>query len=229
MLFKTLVIGTILCLTGTALAADPVEVVSDAAKKLADTANYTWRANTYDAADAITVIQDGQTERDGDTLIKLNTGGSYVQVALRGDSAVMNVGDGWQRSDEVADRQATRFMSAVMSPALVAAQIASRLDDLKPEGNEFVVQISGGEVNELMRPLYSLNAIRSRSVNETGAKATVKFWITDGLLTKFQIHVTGTISRGGTNTVVDRTVTVDFRDIGSTRVSLPDQAKKKLG
>ena len=223
MFFKMLAIGTILCLTGTALAADPIDVVSDAAKKLTDTANYTWRANTYDAANSLTVVQDGQTQKDGDTLIKLNAGGSYVQVALRGNASVLNVGDGWKTADETDQRQALRFMSAVTSPALIASQIVSGLDDLKADGNMFTAQLSGREVNSLMRPLYSLNAIRSQGGNDPGAKATIKFWVADGMLTKYQVHITGSA-----NNSVDLNVTVDFREIGTTTVSIPEQAKKKL-
>jgi len=229
MFFRILALGAFFCMTGTVLAADPVDEVNDAAKKLADTGNYSWRSVTNDASNSLTVVVDGQTQEDGSTLIKLTGGGSYAQIALRGRNSVLNVGGGWQTADEAADQpQAARFMSSVMSPALVASQIASRLDDLKPQGNVFTAQLSGGEVSNLLRPLYSLDAIRTRGMNNAGAKASIKFWIKDGLLEKFQVHITGTSSRGGADTAVDRTVTVDFRDVGKTKVSLPEQAKKKL-
>jgi hypothetical protein len=230
MWIRMLSISTIVCLASTALAADPPQMVADAVQKLSDTRNFSWRAITRETSQSLTVIEDGQTQEDGSTLIRLNSGGSSVQIALKGSTSVLNAGGGWMTSDEATDqRQAVRFMSTVTSPALVASRIASRLDNLRADGGEFVAQISGGEVNNVISPLYSLDALRIRGVNESGAKATVKFWITEGRLTKYQVHATGTMSRGGTATPVDLTVTVDFRDIGKTKVSLPDQAKKKLG
>src|SRR5690348_16347251 len=119
MFFKTLIIGMLVCMTGTAMAADAVEEVNDAAKKLADTGNYSWRSVTNDAADSLTVVVDGQTQEDGSTLIKLTGGGSYAQIALRGANSALNVGGGWKTADEATDQpQAARFMSSVMSPAL---------------------------------------------------------------------------------------------------------------
>ena len=236
MFFKMLTLSMIVCLGGTALAADPPpasdppQVVKDAIQKLADSANFTWRAITRETSQSVTVIQDGQTQQDGSTLIRLNSGGSNIQIALKGGSSVLNVGGAWMTADEATDqRQAARFMSTVTSPALVAGRIASRLDNLRADGSEFVAQLSGGEVNNVISPLYSLDAIRIRGVSETGAKATIKFWITAGVLTKYQVHATGTMTRGGDATPVDLTVTVDFRDIGTTKVSLPEQARKKLG
>ena len=62
----------------------------------------------------------------------------------------------------------------------------------------------------------------------TNAKGTVTFWVADGKLTKYQFHVTGSMDRGGNPTDVDRTTTVTIKDIGTTKVEVPDDAKKKL-
>ena len=61
-------------------------------------------------------------------------------------------------------------------------------------------------------------------------KATVTFW-TDaaGQLTKYQFHMTGTMSgRDGQERPIDRTTTVEFKDVGTTKIDVPEEAKAKL-
>ena len=60
-------------------------------------------------------------------------------------------------------------------------------------------------------------------------KGSVKFWVTDGMLTKVQIKLSGTRkNQDGDDVAIDRTVTVEIKDIGTTKIDLPDEAKSKL-
>ena len=59
-------------------------------------------------------------------------------------------------------------------------------------------------------------------------KATMGLKIADGSVSQIQLHTTGTISFNGNDRDVDRTTTTEFKDIGSTKVEVPDDAKKKL-
>jgi hypothetical protein len=61
------------------------------------------------------------------------------------------------------------------------------------------------------------------------AKATVKFWIADGALSKFEVHVTGTMSFNGNDRDIDRTTTTEIKDLGTAKVDVPAEAKAKLG
>jgi len=62
----------------------------------------------------------------------------------------------------------------------------------------------------------------------TNPKGSVTFWVTDGKLTKYQVHVTGTVSFNGNDRDIDRTTTVEIKDIGSTKIQVPEGAQKKL-
>jgi hypothetical protein len=62
----------------------------------------------------------------------------------------------------------------------------------------------------------------------SGAKGSVKFWVKDGVLSKYQLNLKGSISFNGNDRDIDRTTTVEIKDIGSTKIELPDEAKKKL-
>jgi hypothetical protein len=58
----------------------------------------------------------------------------------------------------------------------------------------------------------------------------VKFWIKDGKLSRFQTHVTGKSTDPDGNPVdIDRTTTVDIKDIGSTKIDVPADVVKKIG
>jgi hypothetical protein len=56
----------------------------------------------------------------------------------------------------------------------------------------------------------------------------VKFWIKDGVLSKYEFKVTGKVSFNGNDRDVDRTTTVEIKDVGTTKVEVSDEAKKKL-
>jgi hypothetical protein len=63
----------------------------------------------------------------------------------------------------------------------------------------------------------------------TDAKASVKFWVKDGMLTKYEIKSTGKTQFGDNDPMdVDRTTTVEIKDVGTTKIDMPDEAKKKL-
>ncbi len=62
------------------------------------------------------------------------------------------------------------------------------------------------------------------------AAATAQFWIDkDGYLTKVQIHVTGTVTVNDEDRDIDRTTTIEIKDIGTTKIDVPKEAADKLG
>ena len=63
----------------------------------------------------------------------------------------------------------------------------------------------------------------------TGAKGSVKFWIKDGAVTKYELKSSGNMSFGGNDVAIDRTTTIEFSDVGTTKVDAPADALKKLG
>jgi hypothetical protein len=62
----------------------------------------------------------------------------------------------------------------------------------------------------------------------TDAKGAVKFWIKDGALTKFEIKVSGKVTAGERESDINRTTTVEIKDVGTTKMEVPDEAKAKL-
>ena len=62
----------------------------------------------------------------------------------------------------------------------------------------------------------------------TDAKGSVKIWIKDGALVKYELKNSGKMSFGGNDIDINRTTTVEFSDVGSTKVDAPAEAKAKL-
>ena len=48
------------------------------------------------------------------------------------------------------------------------------------------------------------------------------------MLAKYEFKVSGKISFNGNDRDVERTTTVETKDVGSTKVEVPEAAKKKL-
>ena len=113
------------------------------------------------------------------------------------------------------------------TPAAEATALAGQTKELKA-GDKGI----SGELTE--EGAKSLLTFRRRAgggggaPNVTNPKGSVTFWITDGKLTKYQYHVTGTVSFNGNDRDVDRTTTTEIKDVGTTKIEVPDDAKKKL-
>jgi hypothetical protein len=62
----------------------------------------------------------------------------------------------------------------------------------------------------------------------SGASGSLKVWVKDGLVSKYELKIKGTVSFNGNDRDVDRTTAVEIKDIGSTKVEVPEEARKKL-
>ena len=52
---------------------------------------------------------------------------------------------------------------------------------------------------------------------------------TGGVLVKYQIKVAGHVEFNGNERDVDRTTTVEIKDVDKTKIEIPEEAKKKIG
>jgi hypothetical protein len=62
----------------------------------------------------------------------------------------------------------------------------------------------------------------------SGAKGSVKYWVEEGMLKKYQYSVQGSMNWNNQDREIDRTTTVEISDVGSTKVEVPEAAKAKL-
>jgi len=205
------------------------EVVA-AAKKLADKANYSWRSTVVVPEDSPfhPGPTDGKTEKDGMTSVKLSFGDNTTEFVLKGDKAAVNSqGEGWKSLSEIDSSDFPgRFLTGMIknfkAPAGQAAEIAGYVKELKKEGDVY----SGPLTEEGAKNLLRFR--RGSDATVSNAKGSAKFWVKDGVLTKFEFKVTGAVSFNGNDMDVDRTTTVEIKDVGTTKIDVPEDAKKKL-
>ena len=176
---------------------------------------------------------EGKTEKDGVTHLSMVRGDATIVAVLKGGKGAIKTPDGWKTADEVSadqDRQnparfAARMLQSYKTPAVQAADLADQAKELKKEGESVT-----GELTEAGAKAFLSFGGRGggNAPDISGAKGSVKFWVKDGALVKYQFSVQGKVSFNGNDRDVDRTTTVELKDVGTTKIEVPEDAKKKL-
>jgi len=224
---------SLLALTVIAADSGPKDEITKAAAKLADSANYSWHTSVKVPEDSQFKPgpTDGKTEKGGFTHVKISFNDNESQMVIKGDKAVLSGRDGgWELASELENAEGPGRFRAMMArnfraPAAQVTEIVSGIKDLKKDGDTY----SGDLSEEGARKLLTFRARQGgEGPTVTNPKGSAKFWLKDGALVKYEFHVTGAISFNGNDFDSDRTTTVEIKDIGSTKVEVPEEAKKKL-
>jgi len=223
-------------MASVALASDTDDVQA-ATKKLADTGNYTWKTTTESANGGPGGgAQEGKTEKDGYTMVTMHFGDNEFQIVVKGDKGAMKGEDGWKTTAELAadDQQQGpgRFIGQMLktfkAPAAMANDMASKLKDVKKDGDTYTVELTGDDAKPMMMMRGRRGGQGGQPPEIANAKVSMKIWVTDGMISKYTSHATGTVTFNGNDVDIDRTTTTEFSDVGSTKVDVPDEVKKKL-
>jgi len=217
--------------TASLFSAEPKEQVKAAAKSLAQKANYSWVTTSKNEGDGNLPApgpMEGQAEKGGYTYVSFSVGNNDVEMAFKGDKAAIKREDQWEATDELEGNNAwiAARLKAFKAPAAEAEEIASKIEDLKKnEDNSYSGTIGEVAAKEL------INRARRRGGNgPEGAKGSARFWVKDGVLSKYEYNVQGKLTVGQDNREVEinRTTSVEIKEVGSTTLKVPSAAKKKL-
>lgn len=249
---RNLLLAAVLMTAGSILAADSKDEISAAAKKLAASDNYSWSSTTENAnANAggggggrrgggrggFGGPVSGKTEKGGYTMVTFGTGDNAMQGVIKGEKGALETQDGWQSIAELtADNGgggfnrgmfAARRLQNLKTPAAEVEAMLANVKEISKSDDAFSGELSEEGAKALM------TFGRGRGGNGNGpeisdAKATVKFWLKDGTLSKFETHVTGSISFNGNERKIDNTTKVEIKDVGSTKIQVPEEARKKM-
>jgi hypothetical protein len=216
----------------TAGAADttPKDEVTAAAKKLGDKSSYRWTTTVVVPEDARwrPGPTEGKVEKDGYVEVKMSFNDNTSEFVMKGDhAAVQTMDGGWQSLSEMENAEGPgRFMALMVrsfkAPSTQADNLVSSAAELKKDGDV----ISGDLTESGAKSLLTFR--RGNDSNISKAKGSVKFWIKDGDLSKYEYKVSGTVSFNGDERDVDRTTTVVIHDVGTTKIEVPEAAKSKL-
>ena len=105
--------------------------------------------------------------------------------------------------------------------------LADQTSSLKSEEGVYSGDLTDEGATSLLQGGRRRNAANGNGPQVSNAKGDIKFWINDGVLSKIQYHVTGTVSFNGNDRDVDRTATIEIKDVGTTKIDVPADAKAK--
>jgi YD repeat-containing protein len=172
---------------------------------------------------------DGQTV-DGYVYLKSSFGDRTMESAAKGEKAAFKGEDSWESVDEQSEgvgQFIARRMKTFKAPAVEAGYLVDKTTSLKSGDGV----ISGDLTEEVVKDLLTFGGRRPAADRPApkDAKGSVKFWVKDGTLTKYEYNVQGKVTgRDDAEVTVNRTTTVEIKDVGTTKLGLSDEAKKKL-
>jgi hypothetical protein len=221
-----------LCATSLYAADSTKDDVIAAAKNLGDQPNYSWKATTVvpESAQFKPGPMEGKTEKDGATYVSTSFGDNTFHTVLKGGKGATTSQEGtWESLDELEKQEGFGPFRAAMArnlktPAVQVAELAKGTKELKKDGDTY----SGELTDEAAKAQLTFGRRAGGDNAVRDAKGSVKFWLKDGALSKYELKIKGTRSFNGNDVEIDRTTTTEIKDVGTTKVSVPEEAKKKL-
>jgi hypothetical protein len=239
---KSLLLCSTTLLAAASVLAAGKDDVSAAAQKLAGADNYSW-TTTVESSQFRPGPSHGKTQKDGLVWLDMTMRDNTIEAFAKGGKGAVKTEDGWQSLDLTTNAAArgggggfdpVRFMGMRMrnfkAPAAQAEDIAGKTKDLTKADDAY----TGDLTEDGAKSLITMGGGRrggagGQAPAVSNAKGSVKFWIKDGVLTKFQFKVSGTTkNRDGDDVDIDRTTTTEIKDVGTTTITVPDEAKSKL-
>jgi hypothetical protein len=243
---KNILLGALCLMAGSLLAADSAkDDVTAAAKKLADT-SYSWKVTQDMGANAQFTPGPVEGKVDKDLTWLSTSFQDNTSIGLvKGTKVVLKTEEGWKTADELGDGGGgfnpstfmVRRLQGLKAPAAELQELLGKAGELKKDGDV----ISGDLTKEGAESLLSFGFGGRRGGPRGGgaggnqppgpkdAKGTLKIWLKDGAIAKYETKVTGKVDRQGEEMEMERNTTTEIKDVGTTKIEVPDEAKKKLG
>jgi len=204
---RNILMSAMVLLAATVMAADAdKDNVKNAAKKVADS-GYSWKTEVENAGGGGGGFgaNEGKVGKDGTVYVTMSgRNNNTTEVYAKGEKVAIKTQDDWQSLDEVTAAAAAnnnagggggggrrggrgamfaRFKN-YKTPAVTIAELLDKVKDLKT--SEGVVM--GDLTEEGAKTLLTFGGRRGGNGGNgpeiSGAKASVKIWIKDGVLTK---------------------------------------------
>ena len=221
--------------------ADDKEDLNSAIKKLAEKGNYSWTSNTKrpegsgggGGGRGPSGPTEGKTA-DGLAYITSTRGDRTTESLVNGKKAAYKGEDGWAAVEEQGEggggqgqrRGRGGFgLRNFKAPAVQAEELLAGVAELKKDGDAFTGELK----EEAAKALVSFGGGRSGDGGGpelTGVKASAKFWIAEGVITKYETVAEGSMSFNGQDRDLGRTTTVEIKEVGTTKIDVPEEAKK---
>ena len=228
---KFLILNALILCLACAHAEDlPKDVVTGAVKKLAEQSNYSFTSTSRSEGNSVNWRQgptEGKADKDGNIFCAFTYGDTDVEMAFKGKKGAIKIEGEWQGQDDLDGDRAWigARLKANKSPTVEAMDFLDKSKDLKKaDGGLYAAELTADGAKEFIK------RIGRAQVDPKDPKGSVKFWIKDGLLTRYEFNLQAKVTRGddAAELELNRTTTVEFKNLGSTKVEIPEGARKKL-
>lgn len=243
---KNLVIPCLVAFATSLATAAPADDVSAAAKKLAGAPSYAWTRTTENAGGGGRGggfgggPQSGVTEKDGYTVITRTTPNGEMKTVAKGEKLVRQNPEGtWMTNEELAAQfgggggRGGRGGRGGFGGAFGAAQNpAEEISALVGQAKDYKMAdgaIIGTLTEEALTQRLSFGRGGQAPAAPKNASGTVRFWLKDGAISKYEVHAKGTVTGRGGEIERDTKTTTEIKDVGTAKATVPEDAKKKLG
>jgi hypothetical protein len=229
--------------------ADDKDDVKAAAKKLSDAPNYSWTTTVKNNAENAGGAGagrfapgpiEGQAEKDGVSHITMKQGETTFEAAFKGEKFALKVKDVWMGAGDVPGAggapqgrpDPAMFMSRMLKNIKPGAQgiveAIDKLQNVKSEGDGlYTGEFTPEGAKDLLAPKVE-GQPANPNTTVTDAKGSLKIWIKDGMIVKLESTMLGKMMIRQQEREINRTATTEIKNVGSTKIELPDEAKKKL-
>ena len=220
---------------GPLLAADSGlrDDVTSAVQNLHDIGNYSWQSTVTSTGDSPfkSGSTDGETEKGGITYVELSFGGHTTEFATKGGTTAITDQSGtWQTLATLDPNQAPSRLTVLLAqnfinPDVQAVELAAAAAEFKKDAGAY----TGALTEDAAKKLLNVSGVGDgNAVTVTNLSGSVTFWITEGALTKYEYKVTATVKADGNDQDVERDATVDIKYVNTTKVTIPNEARRLL-
>jgi hypothetical protein len=241
-IFMTRLIVPVLTLALLPLAAraDDKADLTAAINKLADAPSYTW--TTASDSPFGRGAADGKFDKaTGLFSYIVEMGETTYQVLAKGEKAVIKGDTAWQTPAELAAAGAggegfnpALFVALIVENTLAPADQFKawlpKLENIKKTGDTYTADLAPDAAKDLLSLRRKNSTITSQMppMDIASPKASLKITVTDGTVTKIENSASGTITFGDNQNEFARTVTHSLKDLGTTKLTPPEDAQMKL-
>jgi hypothetical protein len=198
--------------------------VTAAAKKLDSRSNYSWKATVVvpESAPFKPGPTEGKTEKDGFTYVEISFGDNMTEAVKKGDKAVITVEGEWKLASELENEEGFgRFLGAlaknIKTPAMQLLEVVPLSKEWKKDGDVYSAELTAEGAKKQFRIGEPQNP-----------KGAIKVWVKEGMISKMEVKVEARMEFNGNEFDASRTTTTEIKNVGTTKVPVPEGAKKKL-
>ncbi len=116
-------------------------------------------------------------------------------------------------------------LQSMKLPGDFAADLVAKTSNFRQNGETITGELSGAAAREL---LTFGSHRRDKQEEFADPRGTVTWLIRDGVLVQFDLQLAATFSVNGSAVPIERSSRIEIRDVGTTSLTVPDEAAKLL-